>query len=197
MRVILLGPANPVIEDCIASHGDTLVRTTERLDACDSLLLEADFLVSYGYRFLIPTDVLRNFGGRAVNLHISLLPWNRGADPNLWSYLEDTPKGVTIHALDEGLDTGPILAQVVVQDAPGDTLATSYRRLSLRIEELFCDIWPLVRDGRLEAKAQHGDGSAHRATDKEPFEHLLVNGWDTLVAGLVAKALPKDSHAAS
>ena len=42
---------------------------------------------------------------------MSYLPWNRGADPNFWSILEDTPKGVTIHIMDESIDTGDILYQ--------------------------------------------------------------------------------------
>ncbi|MCL0081308.1 hypothetical protein M1N64_03665 [Peptococcaceae bacterium] len=46
------------------------------------------------------------FQGRAINLHISFLPWNRGADPNFWSFIENAPVGVSIHYLDEGIDTG-------------------------------------------------------------------------------------------
>ncbi len=46
-----------------------------------------------------------------INLHISFLPWNRGAHPNFWSFYDDTPKGVTIHLIDEGIDTGAIIYQ--------------------------------------------------------------------------------------
>lgn len=44
-----------------------------------------------------------------LNLHISYLPWNRGANPNFWSFVENTKKGVTIHEIDEKLDKGKIL----------------------------------------------------------------------------------------
>eukprot|EP00392_Amoebophrya_sp_AT5.2_P019205 g19951.t1 len=63
-----------------------------------------DYCVSYGYRHIIRTPVIEGMFDRKriINLHISYLPYNRGADPNLWSILERTPPGVTIHHIDEG-----------------------------------------------------------------------------------------------
>lgn len=194
MRVLLLGPHRPSIEECIRAAGDSVVRTEERIDRHHPVLNDVDFVVSYGYRYIIPADVLQLFGAAAVNLHISLLPWNRGADPNLWSYLEDTPKGVTVHVLYPDLDTGPVIVQAVVPESPGDTLKTSYARLSARLEDLFCEAWPDLRDGRLEPRPQRGAGSVHCSADKAPYEHLLVDGWDTLVSGLVGKARAEGPH---
>ena len=56
-----------------------------------------DLAVSYTYRYLIPEEILQAFHFNVVNLHNSFLPWNRGADPNLWSILGDGPRGVTLH----------------------------------------------------------------------------------------------------
>ncbi|MDP2400619.1 MAG: formyltransferase family protein, partial [Actinomycetota bacterium] len=137
MRVLLLGPERARLGEAIRARGDEVVRTEERIAVGDPALDGADFLISFGYRHIIPAAMLEPFGPRAINLHISLLPWNRGADPNLWSYLEDTPKGVTIHVLDEGLDTGPIVAQREVADDSDDTLRTSYERLTCEIIGLF------------------------------------------------------------
>ena len=39
-----------------------------------------------------------------VNLHISYLPFNRGSHPNYWSFVENTPKGVSIHEIDEQIE---------------------------------------------------------------------------------------------
>ena len=192
MRVLLLGPARPALEARIASLGDELVRTEARLDSDDPLLAGADFLISYGFRHLIPASVLAPFGERAINLHISLLPWNRGADPNLWSYLEDTPKGVSIHVLDVGLDTGPLIAQREVCDEPDDTLKTSYERLVTEIEALFCEVWPDVRASRVVSREQQGGGSVHRSADKQPYKNLLTVGWDTPVSTLRGVAIAKE-----
>lgn len=189
MRVLLLGPASPVLEGCIAACGDAVLRLEDPLRIDDPVLVGVHFLVSYRYRHMISPAVLAVCPGRAVNLHIGMLPWNRGADPNLWSFLEDTPKGVTIHAIDEGLDTGPILAQREIPVHHDDTLRTSYDRLLSAIEGLFCEIWPELRVGSLPARPQTGDGSIHRSADKEPYTSLLGRGWDTPVASLVGKAL--------
>ena len=128
------------------------------------------------------------FERRAINLHISCLPWNRGADPNLWSFLDDTPKGVTIHFLDEGLDTGPIMAQEEVDFGVGATLKSSYDDLSRKIEELFIRLWPSIRLGKIHAREQPPGGSFHHRKDRGTVEHLLYSGWDTPVADLIGRA---------
>ncbi|MBI5231871.1 MAG: formyl transferase [Coriobacteriales bacterium] len=195
MRVLFLGPPRPRIEDCVTACGDTLVRTESRLSPTEPPVTESDFIVSYGYRHIISADVLRLFGHCAINVHISKLPWNRGADPNIWSFLEDTPKGVSIHVLDEGLDTGPLLAQVDVPIDEGDTLRVSYDRLSAAAVDLFCENWPRIRTGELPAIPQVGQGTSHRSADRIRYEHLLTKGWDTPVSGLVGKALEDGGRA--
>ena len=44
----------------------------------------------------------------SINLHLSYLPFNRGKNPNVWSIIESTPCGATIHKIDEKIDTGKI-----------------------------------------------------------------------------------------
>ncbi|MDA3936757.1 MAG: formyltransferase family protein, partial [Actinomycetota bacterium] len=189
MKVLLLGPSRPIIEQCIGRSGDVVQQMEERLHIEHPILEGVEFIVSYGYRYMVPADVLARFASRAVNLHISLLPWNRGADPNLWSYLENTPKGVTIHVLDSGLDTGPILAQIETPFLESDTLRTSYESLTKHLESLFCDLWPELRRGDAAITPQHGGGTIHRSAEKQAYEHLLTNGWDTPVMDLVGRAL--------
>lgn len=189
MKIGWLGPPAPALESFVESLGDSVQRSEDRIAAESPIIAWADFLVSYGYRHIISEEVLNRFPKRAINLHISYLPWNRGADPNLWSFLEDSPKGVTIHYLDEGLDTGDILAQKKVDHAPKDTLQTSYDRLKSAIEELFVSIWPDIRDGNQPSFPQPDGGTSHRNRDRARYQHLLIQGWDTPVAGLVGRAL--------
>lgn len=63
-----------------------------------------DFIITYSYKYIIKGGVIDLMKGKIINLHISLLPWNKGADPK-WSFLEDTPKGVTIHLIDRDVNT--------------------------------------------------------------------------------------------
>ncbi len=122
---------------------------------------------------------------RAINLHVSCLPWNKGADPNFWSFVEDTPKGCTIHYLDEGVDTGDIIAQKEIEfDSDLETLATSYEKLQVAIQDLFKQSWRNIKGEKCPRKKQVGKGSIHRVKDKEGLSHLLAEGWNTPVSVL-------------
>lgn len=147
---------------------------------------EFDFLISYGYRHILKKDILDLFPDRAINLHISFLPWNRGADPNLWSFIRNTPKGVTIHYMDEGLDTGDIICQREVEfDLEIDTLGTSYNKLQLAIQQLFKEEWSLIRDGSCNRRKQEEKGSYQHSRDKEALKSLYSGkGFNTLIRDL-------------
>ena len=128
-----------------------------------------DFIISYGYRHILKKDILDLFPDKAINLHISMLPWNRGSDPNLWSFIDDTPKGVTIHYMNEGLDKGDIIAQREVTMGDDETLKTSYDKLQSAMIDLFRETWPEIIDGMCVGRPQEGIGSYHKSTDKNGF----------------------------
>ena len=189
MKILLLSPDRPDFVTFLKSFGDEVRTTYKRVRSDSEILKDIDIIVSYGCKHIIKKKLIDRFRNRIINLHISFLPYNRGADPNLWSFLEDTPKGVTIHLIDEGIDTGNILIQREVAMSPTDTLRTSYARLSESIEELFREVWPQIRAGRMKSTVQPSGGSYHYIRDREQYEHLLTKGWDTPVADLIGKAL--------
>ena len=128
-----------------------------------------DYIISYGYRHILKKDVLDLFPQKAINLHISMLPWNRGADPNLWSFIDNTPKGVTIHYMNEGLDKGDIIAQREVPMTEDETLKSSYNKLHAAMLRLFEETWPEIVDGTCVGRPQEGKGSYHKSSDKGKF----------------------------
>src|SRR4249920_3718709 len=81
----------------------------EKLTAEDLRMVQPELVISYSYKHILKQEVLDVLPAKFINLHISFLPFNRGADPNAWSFLEDTPKGVSIHLIDHGVDTGRVL----------------------------------------------------------------------------------------
>jgi methionyl-tRNA formyltransferase len=182
MKVLFLGPPESPVFDFLKSVEQAVTQTEEPLDCALIDSLSVDFLVSHGYRHILRPNVLDRFPKRAVNLHISYLPWNRGADPNLWSFVENTPKGVSIHYLDAGIDTGDLIAQKKRDFAAGETLRTSYARLQAEIAQLFAERWSQIRNGTCAVARQVGPGSFHRVADRERIAHLLTNGWDTPAA---------------
>jgi methionyl-tRNA formyltransferase len=184
MKVLFLGPGDSAVLDFLKSAESQVVQTADRLDEAFLDRNAADFLVSHGFRHILRPDVLNRFPRRAVNLHISYLPWNRGADPNLWSFIENTPKGVSIHYVDAGIDTGAVIAQRLVEFGAAETLRSTYGRLQAEIAGLFAEHWSRIRTGSCGAVKQAGPGSFHRVADREKVVHLLTNGWDTPVADL-------------
>lgn len=148
-----------------------------------------DLIISYGYRFIIKEDVIKNYRGKIINLHISYLPWNKGADPNVWSFLEDTPKGVTIHFIDEGIDTGDILfRQKVDLNNQTETLSSSYNKLQNDIKNLFKENWDDIKKLNFSPKQQKGQGSIHFIKDWKKVSFLVdEKGWETPITELINK----------
>lgn len=188
MKILLLGPERVWLKDFLEGFGDEVIQYQDKLDKNSSILNNVEYIISYGYRYIIKSDIVQKFKNRAINLHISYLPWNKGADPNLWSFLEDSPKGVTIHYIDYGLDTGEIIVQKEISYNERDTLRTTYERLTQTIEKLFMENWPLIREGKVKSIPQPMGGSYHKLKDKEKYLHLLTKGWDTPVRNLIGKA---------
>jgi len=180
MTVLLLSAYPEKIIDTIKATD--FVLTTSEVISLDFLQQEkVDFIVSYGYRHILKEPIISVFKTRIVNLHISYLPWNRGADPNFWAWYEGTPSGVSIHYIDEGIDTGPILMQDQVEFPLGQTLASSYAILQKRLEELFFQNWAEIRSGSILARAQSGKGTYHARKDMREIIHKFPLGHATSV----------------
>jgi methionyl-tRNA formyltransferase len=190
MNVLVLGivpsPLTPILKEYSCNVVETDIQTDINCLKKNSI----DFIISYRYRHIIKKPIIEYVKGNIINLHISLLPWNRGADPNLWSFLEDTPKGCTIHYIDDGIDTGDIIIQKpVVFEPKGETLATTYNKLNAEVVHLFRKEWPRIMNGDIKRTKQIPFACAHRLTDKQTFEYLLdKKGWDTDVEELTGKA---------
>ena len=135
-----------------------------------------DLVVCYGLRQKLTIEEITRF--RPINLHISYLPFNRGAHPNFWSHFEDTPVGVTIHKIDEGLDTGDILVQEHVElNKEKLSFQLSYTLLRAEVERLLRNNIDAITEGAIAAKPQIGAGTFHRK-DQLPAD---FRGWHCLI----------------
>nr|WP_263326541.1 formyltransferase family protein [Neobacillus sp. Marseille-Q6967] len=188
MKILFLGPYKERMIEFLQSFNDEVLLHEKKLIPMQVIQSDYDFIISYGYRYIIPKEVVDFYKDRIINLHISYLPWNKGADPNLWSFLEETPKGITIHYIDEGIDTGDIIVQKEIFFTGRETLATSYKTLSDEIEILFKETWPKIRSKVHNRTPQTGQGSYHKLKDKNQYLYLLENGWDTPVCKLINQA---------
>jgi methionyl-tRNA formyltransferase len=110
--------------------------------------LEPDVFLAVGYTNLLKPEILGVPRLLAANFHASLLPAYRGKHPLYWA-LQHGEKwvGLTVHEMDQRLDTGDVLYQVREAVLPGDTVADLYEKIMIQSV-------PLV--GRLLADAEAG-----------------------------------------
>jgi len=109
---------------------------------------DVQWIVLAGYMRLVGPTLLEPFRGRILNVHPSLLPEFRGKDAigqALHAGVSTT--GVTIHYVDEGMDTGLAIAQARIPIADDDTLDT----LSKRIHAIEHALYPAVALGLIRA----------------------------------------------
>lgn len=183
---ILFATNNPNTEDLyqwLAEREPRVYKIENKLTAQMVEQLAPSFVISFNYRHLIPQEVLSLLPGRVINLHASLLPYNRGSSPNFFSFLEDTPKGVTIHLVDKGLDTGDILCQKeVCFDEEKETFVSSYDRLLLEIKALFRENWEKMKAGALEPVPQQGEGTSHKMKELDAIRAQMPFAWEEPIA---------------
>lgn len=151
------------------AEGNQVISFTRAINEYDIQTHKPDLIISYGYRHLINAFCLALIP-RAINLHISYLPWNRGACPTFWSLVKDTPQGVTIHEIDEGVDTGPILVQEKVWLYSCNQLLDAINISKHRIEQLFIENWPALKAGSIEGVKQDlNEGSYQSMKDLDEW----------------------------
>ena len=121
-----------------------------------------DLIVVTAYGRILPPSVLTLPALGCVNVHASLLPRWRGAAPIQWAIAAgDTESGVCLMRMDEGLDTGPVLARAITPITEEDTGESLHDRLAALGAELLGSHLPAVLQGTLPAEAQDDAGATY------------------------------------
>jgi methionyl-tRNA formyltransferase len=133
--------------------------------------LSPDLLLAAGYSQLLGEQILSIPRLLPVNFHASLLPAYRGKHPVFWALRNgERWAGLTVHAMDAGLDTGDILYQVRVRTRAQDSVATLYDRIMDRSVKL---VGLLAKDAEEEALVlrpqPEGDASYYSSVGEADF----------------------------
>jgi methionyl-tRNA formyltransferase len=135
--------------------------------------LNPDIGLSVLFDYILKPEFQSTFPQGVVNLHPAYLPYNRGQYPNVWSIIEGTPSGVTLHYIDNRIDTGDIIAQKEVPVEPVDTGETLYRKLERASVELLQETWPLIKAGKAPRIPQSREaGTYHRTQDVGSIDEI-------------------------
>jgi methionyl-tRNA formyltransferase len=169
---------------------DQVIIESNNISVLDFKYHNPDLVISYSYQYILNADILQLVSRPIINLHISYLPFNRGANPNVWSFLDDTKKGVTIHEIDTGIDTGPILLQKEIH-FPGRslTLRETYGILQNEIQKLFKKNWNDIKNGNINACSQKEKGSYHSISEFKKIEKYILRDdeWDVTLEELISR----------
>jgi formyltetrahydrofolate-dependent phosphoribosylglycinamide formyltransferase len=156
-RVVAVGTDRPGIEGLAraerAGVPGFVVRLKDHPDraAWDRALTKAvaahepDLVVSAGFMKILGPEFLDTFGGRVINTHPALLP----AFPGAHAVADAVAYGVrvtgaTVHLVDAGVDTGPIVAQEAVSVTPGEDVGALHERIKVVERRLLVDVIALL-----------------------------------------------------
>lgn len=96
-----------------------------------------------------------------INFHPSFLPYGRGKYGNFWTFVEDTPFGVTLHWADESIDGGAIAFQKEITKEWTDTGYTLYEKACASIIKLFEENFHKIVNGDIPKKDQDANLPVH------------------------------------
>ncbi len=152
-------PGAKVLERAKAAGVEAVLLDHKQLgsrEAFDAKVVEAlrarqiELVCLAGYMRLVTPHFLRSFPGRVINVHPALLP----SFPGLHGVRQALEAGVrvagpTVHFVDEGTDTGPIIAQAAVPVLPGDDEATLGARIHFQEHRLYPAVVRAIATGRV------------------------------------------------
>jgi phosphoribosylglycinamide formyltransferase-1 len=113
----------------------------------------AELIILAGYMRLVKEPLLSAFPGRMINIHPSLLP----AFPGLEAWKQALAAGVaetgcTVHYVDRGMDTGPVIAQRAVPVLPGDTPQSLHARIQVAEHQIYPEVVRQFADKVIEIR---------------------------------------------
>lgn len=108
-----------------------------------------------GYMRLLSAGFVAHFAGRLLNVHPSLLPAFPGLHPHRQALAHGVRvSGATVHFVDEGVDTGPVVLQAAVPVEPDDTEESLAARILVEEHRIYPEAVRLFAEGRLEIRGR-------------------------------------------
>jgi len=182
-------PVPPPVKVAASEWGLPIAQPTSRSELEQTLgAAEIDLGVIVAYGRILSATALATAPVGFVNVHFSLLPRWRGAAPVERAILAgDETTGVTLMQLDEGLDTGPVVAAVETPIAPDETGGSLAGRLSYLGAMIIDDTVPELLAGRIEPAPQLRTGVT-LAKRLDPSEGRIEARWSAAYAERAVRA---------
>ncbi len=158
-------PQAPVVELAQAANVDVFAfqpkeyaskEDYEREIAVELQQRGVELIVLAGYMRLLSPSFVEFYSGRIINIHPSLLPAFPGKDA-IGQALDYGVKmtGVTVHFVDGGMDTGPVIAQKAVEIKEGDTAEVLAQRIHAVEQKLYSEVVSWFAQGRISLNGRN------------------------------------------
>jgi len=140
---------------------------------------------------LLQPPLIDSFPGRILNIHLGLSPYYRGAGTNFWPLVNGEPEycGATIHFLDAGVDTGPIIAHVRPEMRPADGPHDIGNKTIVAAAAALADAALALGAGGVRGVEQRGGGRLYKRAD---FSAAAVRRLYANFAGGMIQAYLRD-----
>lgn len=190
----------PPVKEVALAHGTPVFQPRTLRDGGEDENIRAlapELIVVVAYGCILPRSVLEAPKYGCINLHVSLLPKYRGSAPVQWAVLNgDAETGVSIMQMDEGLDTGDVLACEKIAIDPEETSGQLFDRVTAVGARVLCETLPAIEAGTLKAEpqahenasvaphAEQGDGGVQADRQRRPHPQLGA-GHEPVARGMV------------
>lgn len=163
---------------------NTLETTLRKLAAEKNIT--AAWLMTFAY--IIPGSLLKLFPGGFINFHYGLLPQYRGANPVLAQMLHgETHGGITVHLVDEGIDTGPIVMQQKIPITDRDTFGIQLQQLGILGASMAMQLLQFYRLSPIPPSVPQDETKA--GYFKKPVAADLMINWHTMNSGQIIRLI--------
>jgi len=167
--ILLLGQKKKsiLLENFFKKNGFKVIFHGNKLLTKSILAKKFSLIISFGYRKIIKKEIIDCVKSPMINLHMSYLPYNKGSHPNFWSFVKKTPKGVSIHEIEEKVDSGPIIfrKKINFKSLKNHTFVSTYKILFNELEKLLIKNFFVILNRKYKAKKQHQKGTFNLKSD--------------------------------
>lgn len=132
--------------------------------------INPDLILSLGYRHILPSKILKLSKFGAYNIHKSLLPMNKGANPVFWTILNNQQAGVSVHQMNSKIDKGPVVMQKKINFDLSYNAKMLYEKLELIQFSMFKKFWKNILNGKLSNVKNNHTSTFHK---KKEFLNMI------------------------
>ena len=178
LSLVVVYEKNKIYQTCLKNNINTYIykNTNDFLEFLELNDLNFDLGFLIWWPKIIKKQIINSTKGGFINTHPSYLPNNRGKHFSFWSIVEECKFGVTLHYVEEGIDSGGIIEQKEIPYTWEDTGKTLYEKAKIEIINLFKISYPKIRQFNFKSTPQDlSKGSFHLSSEINEASKLSLD----------------------